>query len=53
MMGFLIDVPQIAYKTWNITVIDKNTGHRMIDAERELKNDLRRYEYSKEYEHVR
>ena len=53
MTGFLIDVPQIAYKTWNIMVIDKNTGHRMIDAERELKNDLRRYEYSKEYEHVR
>lgn len=53
MSGFLIDVPQLAYKTWNIMVIDQNTGNRLIDAERELKNDLRQYEYSKEHEHVR
>ena len=53
MMGFLIDVPQIAYKTWNIMVIDKNTGKQMVDAENSLKNKLREYEYSKKHDHVR
>lgn len=53
MSGFLIDVPQLAYKTWNIMVVDKNTGARLIEAERELKTDLRQYEYSNEHEHVR
>ena len=53
MSGFLIDVPQLAYKALNIMVVDKNTGNMLIDAERELKNDLRQYEYSKEHEHVR
>ena len=53
MSGFLIDVPQLAYKTWNIMIVDQNTGDRMIDAERELKSDLRQYEYSNEHEHVR
>lgn len=53
MSGFLIDVPQLAFKTWNIMVIDQNTGDRMLDAEKELKNDLRNYPYSKNNEHVR
>ena len=53
MNGFLIDVPQLAYKTWSISVIDQNTGNRMLEAEKELKHDLRGYVYSKDNEHVR
>ena len=53
MNGFLIDVPQIAYMTWNIMVIDRKTGAQMVDAENRLKNNLRKYEYSKKNEHVR
>jgi len=53
MNGFLIDVPQLAFKTWNIMVIDQNTGDRMLEAENELKHDLRNYAYSKDNEHVR
>lgn len=49
----MIDVPQIAYKTWNIMVVDKKTGKRLIDAEKELEKDLRKYEYSRTNEHVR
>ena len=53
MNGFMIDVPQLAYKTWNIMVVDQNTGDRMFEAEKELKHDLRNYAYSKDNEHVR
>ena len=53
MNGFLIDVPMIAYKTWSLTVIDKNTGTRMFEEEKKLKNDLRNYEYNRTNPHVR
>ena len=49
----MIDVPQLAYKTWNISVVDKNTGKTMFESEKRLKNDLQCYEYNKENEHVR
>lgn len=53
MNGILIDVPQLAYKTWVLNVVDRNSGERILDAERELKNSLKEYTYNKEHEHVR
>lgn len=53
MNGILIDVPQLAYKTWCINVVDKNTGERLINEERELKEQLSEYSYNKNHEHVR
>lgn len=57
-MGFLIDVPQVAYKTWSIEyrIYDKdgNRDHWMeLEAEQELKHILSGVEYSSEHDHVR
>ena len=51
----LIDIPQIAYKTWSI---EYNTGNRKLDyeLERDMKQNcpvLRQYPYSEDHEHVR
>jgi hypothetical protein len=54
----VIDVPQIAYKTWGLEyrIYDKD-GNRLrdkeLEAEMDLKKSLSRYEYSAENEHVR
>lgn len=52
MSGVLIDIPQIAYQTWCITIHD-DKGNRMIDEERKLQESLRQYAYSKDHKHVR
>lgn len=51
-MAVLIDVPQVAYRTWAIEV---HTGDMMRDyeLERELEKTLTQYPYSKEHDHVR
>ncbi|MBR3644926.1 MAG: hypothetical protein IKN54_00765 [Lachnospiraceae bacterium] len=54
----LIDVPQVAYKTWSLKyrIYDKN-GNRDYLTEREAEQDLERalsdYKYSVEHDHVR
>lgn len=53
-----IDIPQIAYKTWNIEYFVWNEDDtRNRDLEWEFENDLQKslseYKYSKEHEHVR
>lgn len=52
-MGILIDVPQIAYKTWVLDFVDKNTGEIMYNEERELENSLKEFLYNKEHDHVK
>ena len=51
-MAVLIDIPQVAYRTWAIEV---HTGDMMRDyeLERELEKTLTQYPYSKEHDHVR
>lgn len=51
-MAVLIDVPQVAYRTW---AIEAHTGDMMRDyeLERELEKTLTQYPYSKEHDHVR
>lgn len=53
MNGVFIDVPQLAYKTWCLQVVDKESGKRLIDCEEQLREDLKRYQYDKTHEHVR
>lgn len=53
-----IDIPQIAYKTWNIGyIVEKDDGTRNRDLEWEFENDLQKslseYKYSDEHDHVR
>ena len=53
-----IDIPQIAYKTWNINYFVWNEdGTRNRELEREFENDLQKslseYKYSEEHDHVR
>ena len=53
-----IDIPQIAYKTWNIEYrVWNEDGTRNREMEREFENalqkDLPEYKYSTEHEHVR
>lgn len=53
-----IDIPQVAYKTWNIEyIVEKNDGTRNRDLEWEFENDLQKslseYKYSDEHGHVR
>ena len=50
--GVLIDVPQLAYKTWILQVY-RNEGDRDLDAEKELRERLREYKYNPEHEHVK
>lgn len=53
-MAILIDIPQIAYKTWAIEI---HTGDWIRDRELEcdLKEsaELRKYPYSPDHDHVR
>lgn len=52
-MAVLIDIPQVAYRTWAIEV---HTGDKMLDyqLERELlERTIGQYKYSKGHDHVR
>lgn len=52
-MAVLIDIPQIAYRTWSIEI---RTGDRLRDyqLERELlEKTLGQYQYSSDHDHVR
>ena len=51
-MAVLIDIPQVAYRTWAIEI---HTGDKMHDyeLERELEKTLTQYPYSKDHDHVR
>lgn len=51
-MAVLIDIPQIAYRTW---AIDIHTGDKMLDIEfeRDLQQKLKEYAYSSDHDHVR
>ena len=57
-MSILIDIPQVAYKTWSIEyrMYDAD-GNRCplleLDAERDLEKCLSDYKYSNEHDHVR
>lgn len=57
-MSVMIDVPQVAYKTWSLEcmIYDKN-GNRNWMAEHEAEQDLKRslieYKYSEDHNHVR
>ena len=53
MMAVLIDIPQVAYRTWAIEV---HTGDKMLDYQLErdlLERTLGQYKYSKDHDHVR
>lgn len=50
--GILIDIPQLAYKTWLLQVYDSK-GNRLIDAEKDLRESLKEFRYSQKHEHVR
>jgi len=56
-MSIAIDIPQIAYKTWTLTVVIKDKDGRRdrqaeFEAEQNLRETLKGYEYSGEHEHV-
>ena len=53
-----IDIPQVAYKTWNINYsVWNEDGTRNRDLELEFENDLQKslseYKYSDKHDHVR
>lgn len=50
--GVLIDVPQLAYKTWLLQVYDSNVS-RMLDAEKDLRASLKEYVYAPNRDHVK
>ena len=57
-MSVLIDIPQVAYRTWEIEYrIYDAEGKRdywaEIDAENDLKTKLERWAYSEDNDHVR
>ncbi len=57
-MSFLIDIPQLAYKTISLKYIirDKNGNRdfeRENEAEQSLKSSLKEYSYSIDHEHVK
>ena len=54
----LIDIPQVAYKTWafEYRIYDKNGNRNRLmeyEAERDLEKSLSDYKYSTEHDHVR
>ena len=54
----LIDIPQVAYRTWSLEYVIKGSdGKRDYWAEREAEDDLKRYlsdfRYSADHDHVR
>ena len=57
-MSVIIDVPQVAYKTWLLEyrIYDKNGNRDRVmenEAERNLERVLSSYKYSAEHDHVR
>lgn len=57
-MSVIIDVPQVAYKTWLLEyrIYDKNGNRDRVmenEAERDLERVLSGYKYSAEHDHVR
>ena len=57
-MAVLIDVPQVAYKTWSLEYIiydkDGNRDYLMeYEAEQDLERVLFNYKYSADHDHVR
>lgn len=57
-MSVVIDVPQVAYKTWVLEYrIYDNEGNRNrlleYEAERDLERTLSIYKYSEDHDHVR
>lgn len=56
-MSILIDIPQVAYKTWLIEyrIYDENGNRDHVmenEAERDLERILSDYRYSAEHDHV-
>jgi hypothetical protein len=56
-MSVMIDIPQVAYKTWSIEYriydINGNRNHEMeYEAERDLERVLSDYKYSADHDHV-
>lgn len=54
----LVDVPQVAYKTWVLEyrIYDENGNRNHLmeyEAERDLEQILSGYKYSAEHDHVR
>lgn len=57
-MSVVIDVPQVAYKTWVLEyrIYDKNGNRDRLleyEAERDLERVLSDYKYSADHDHVR
>ena len=57
-MSVMIDIPQVAYKTWNIEyrIYDENGNRNHLmeyEAECDLEKVLSGYKYSVEHDHVR
>ena len=57
-MSIMIDIPQVAYKTWSIEyrIYDKDGNrNRMMEyeAEKDLERSLSDYKYSSDHDHVR
>jgi len=57
-VSVVIDVPQVAYKTWVLEyrIYDKNGNRNRLmeyEAERDLEKSLSDYKYSTEHDHVR
>lgn len=57
-MSVVIDVPQVAYKTWVLEyriydINGKRNREMEYEAERDLERVLSSYKYSAEHDHVR
>ena len=57
-MSVIIDVPQVAYKTWVLEyrMYDKNGNRNRLleyEAEKDLERVLSDYKYSADHDHVR
>ena len=57
-MAVLIDVPQVAYKTWSFEyrIFDKDGNRNYLmeyEAEQDLERVLSDYKYSADHDHVR
>lgn len=58
MMSIMIDIPQVAYKTWMLEyrIYDENDNRMRLmerEAEQDLEMSLRDYKYSADHDHVR
>ena len=57
-MAVLIDIPQVAYKTWSLEyrIYDKDGNRNYLmeyEAEQDLERVLSNYKYSVDHDHVR